>query len=51
MNGFIDDFMRAVGGDLTNDVSKELNINKNTVEQLIPQIAPLILGGLKKTKR
>ena len=50
MNGFIDDLMKSIGGDLTKEVSNELNINKSTVEQLIPQIAPLIVGGLKRQK-
>ena len=50
MANFIDDFMKSMGPQVASEMSKSLGINKNVATQLIPQIAPLILGGLKKQK-
>ncbi|MBN1153555.1 DUF937 domain-containing protein [candidate division KSB1 bacterium] len=48
MSNFVDDFMKSVGPEAVNQMSKVLGINKNTAAQIIPQVAPLILSGLKK---
>jgi len=50
MGGFIDDFMSVLGNDVSNQASSKLGIGQDTIKQMIPQIAPLILGGLKKQK-
>ena len=50
MGGIIDDFMSVLGNDVSNQASSKLGIGQDTIKQMIPQIAPLILGGLKKQK-
>lgn len=50
MGGIIDDFMSVLGGDVSSQASEKLGIGQDTIQQMIPQIAPLILGGLKKQK-
>ncbi|MCK5740319.1 DUF937 domain-containing protein [bacterium] len=50
MPGFIDEFMKNYGSETSKQLASTLGIKKNIARQLIPQIAPLILGGLKKQK-
>lgn len=50
MAGIIDEFMKSMGPEVSQQMSKSLGINKNTAMQIIPQVAPLILGGLQKQK-
>ncbi len=50
MAGFIDEFMKEYGGELTNQMSSNFNVDKGTVQKLIPQLAPLIISGLKRQK-
>lgn len=50
MGNFIDDFVGSLGGDVSKQVSSTLGIEPDTVMQMLPQVAPLILGGLKKQK-
>ena len=50
MGSFIDDFIGSLGGDVSKQVSSTLGIKPETVMQMLPQVAPLILGGLKKQK-
>jgi len=50
MASFIDELMQNLGPEVSKELSKSLGINKKTAAQLIPQVAPLILGGLKKQK-
>jgi len=50
MGTFIDDFVGSLGGDVSKEVSSSLGINPETVMQMLPAVAPLILGGLKKQK-
>jgi hypothetical protein len=47
---FIDEFMKNYGSEVTTQLSSNLNIDQGTVQKLIPQLAPLILSGLKKQK-
>jgi hypothetical protein len=47
MAGFIDEFMKNMG---STEMANNLGINKKTAMQIIPQVAPLILGGLQKQK-
>lgn len=50
MGNFVDDFVGSLGGDVSKQVSSSLGINPETVMQMLPAVAPLILGGLKKQK-
>ncbi len=50
MAGFIDEFMKEYGGELTNQMSSNFNVDKGAVQKLIPQLAPLIISGLKRQK-
>lgn len=46
----MDEFMRSLGPEVSNQLSANLGIDRNAVEQMLPQIAPMILGGLKRQK-
>ena len=50
MANFIDEFMKDYGPEVTTQLSSSLNLDRGTVQKLIPQLAPLILSGLKKQK-
>lgn len=50
MSDFISEFMRSYGSKVSKNMSGPLGLDKKTIKQIIPQIAPLILGGLKKQK-
>jgi hypothetical protein len=50
MANFIDEFMNAYGPEVTQQMASNFNLDQGTVQKLIPQLAPLILGGLKKQK-
>jgi hypothetical protein len=50
MANFIDEFMKNYGSEVTTQLSSNLNVDQGTVQKLIPQLAPLILSGLKKQK-
>lgn len=50
MASFIDEFMKRYGPEVTRQMSTNLNVDKATVQKLIPQLAPLIISGLKKQK-
>ncbi len=50
MAGFIDEFMKTYGPEVTRQMSANFDLDQATVQKLIPQLAPLILGGLKRQK-
>jgi len=50
MAGFLDEFMGTYGEKVSKDLSKTTGINEGILEKIIPNITPLILGGLKKQK-
>jgi len=50
MGNFVDDFMNSMGSQVTSQLSSQLKIDKNTVGAIVPQVLPMILGGLKKQK-
>ncbi|MBD3385279.1 DUF937 domain-containing protein [candidate division KSB1 bacterium] len=50
MASFVDEFMKSMGPEVSRQLSTQLGINKKTAAQIIPQVAPLILGGLKRQK-
>ncbi len=50
MAGFIDEFMKSYGPEVTRQLSSSFKVDQNTVQKLIPALAPLILSGLKVQK-
>ena len=50
MGNFVDDLVGSLGGDVAKQISSTLGIEPEKVMQMLPQVAPLILGGLKKQK-
>ncbi|HSO78048.1 MAG TPA: DUF937 domain-containing protein [Bacteroidales bacterium] len=50
MAGFIDDFMKSYGPEVTKQMSSNFNVDQNKVQKLLPALAPLIISGLKKQK-
>lgn len=50
MAGFIDEFLKSYGPEVTQQMSNNFNVDQGTVQKLIPQLAPLILAGLKRQK-
>lgn len=50
MNGFINEFMKNMGPEVSREMTSNLGIKKNTAMKIIPQVAPLILGGLQRQK-
>jgi hypothetical protein len=50
MASLIDEFMQSLGPEVSGQLSANLGIERKAVEQMLPQIAPMILGGLKRQK-
>jgi len=50
MAGFIDEFLKSYGPEVTKQMSNNFNVDQGTVQKLVPQLAPLILAGLKRQK-
>jgi len=50
MANFLDEFMKTLGPQVTKEMSSKMNIDQGTAQKLIPQLLPMILGGLKKQK-
>ena len=50
MSDFINEFMKQFGPQVASGLSKNLGIGKSTAKQIIPEIVPLILSGLRKQK-
>lgn len=50
MSDFISEFMKMMGPEVSKQLSSNLNIDSKTAQQIIPQVAPLILSGLKRQK-
>lgn len=48
MSDFINDLLNSVGPNATQKIGSSLNIDPNIIQQAIPVLAPMILGGLKK---
>jgi len=48
MASFIDEFMREYGPEVTRGVTSNLGINKRQAKEMLPEVLPLILGGLKR---
>ncbi len=50
MPSFVEEFMNSVGPKVTEELSKNLGIKKDVANQVVPQLVPMILSGLKKQK-
>lgn len=48
MADFISEFMNTFGPEVTRQMSSNFGIKQNQAEQIIPQIIPMIMGGLKR---
>jgi hypothetical protein len=48
MANFIEEFMGSMGPEVSKKLGSSLNIDQGTVQKIIPLVAPMILGGLKK---
>ncbi len=45
---FVEMLMKSVGGDAASQMAGLLNIDPGKAAQILPKVAPLIMGGLKK---
>ena len=50
MASIMDEFIRSLGPEVSDQLSANLGIERNAVEQILPRVAPMILGGLKRQK-
>jgi hypothetical protein len=48
MTAFVNDFMENFGPEVSKQLSSNLGISKKAASGIVPQVVPLILGGLKK---
>jgi hypothetical protein len=48
MPNFIEELMGSLGPEVSSQLSSTLGIDANTASQILPQVAPMILGGLKR---
>ena len=50
MPNLVEEFINSLGPEVTKKMSSTTNIDQGTLQQLLPAITPMILGGLKKQK-
>ena len=50
MGNLVEDFLSSMGPQVTEQLSSTLGIGKETSASIIPQVLPMILGGLRKHK-
>ena len=48
MTDFIEEFLKNYGPEVSEQLSSTLGIDQDTALQMIPAVAPMILGGLKR---
>ena len=48
MTEFVDEFMKQFGPDVTRQLSANLGLKPQAANQIVPEIIPMILGGLKR---
>ncbi|HDT13577.1 MAG TPA: DUF937 domain-containing protein, partial [Candidatus Aminicenantes bacterium] len=48
MSDFVSDFMRQFGPDVSRQLSASLGVKPEEASRLLPQVIPMIMGGLKK---
>ena len=50
MPNLVEEFIGSLGPEVTKKMSSTTNIDQGTLQQLLPVLTPMILGGLKKQK-
>jgi hypothetical protein len=50
MNNIMEEFLSSLGPEVSDQLSTNLGIDRNAAQQMLPEIAPMILGGLKRQK-
>lgn len=50
MGNILEDFMGSMGSEVTGQLASSLGLDKGVAGAIIPQVLPMILGGLKKQK-
>jgi hypothetical protein len=50
MSNLLEEFMGSMGSQVTGQLSSNLGIDSKTANAILPQVLPMILGGLKKQK-
>lgn len=50
MENLIEEFLGSMGPEVSKKLSSSLNIDQSTVNQVLPAVLPMIIGGLKKQK-
>jgi len=50
MASIMEEFLSSLGPEVASQLSANLDIEENAVQQMLPQIGPMILGGLKRQK-
>ncbi len=48
MANFIEEFMQSFGPEVSREMSSNLGMSRKTANQVVPEVIPLILGGLKR---
>jgi hypothetical protein len=48
MPNFIEELTNSLGPEVTQNLAATFNMDSNTASQILPQVAPMILGGLKR---
>jgi hypothetical protein len=48
MPSFIEELMGSLGPEVSSQLSSTFGLDANTASQILPQVAPMILGGLKR---
>jgi len=48
VSSFFEQLLGSVAPEVSQQLSSQLGIDRNTANQILPQVAPLILGGLKR---
>jgi hypothetical protein len=46
----MEEFMSTLGPEISQKISSKTNVDQNTIQNLLPVVAPMFLGGLKKQK-
>lgn len=50
MSAFVQEFMKTLGPSVVQQFASTLKMNPSMVQQILPQVVPMILTGLKKQK-
>lgn len=48
MTHFLDEFLNEYGGEVSRGLASNLGVRKKTAHNILPEVVPLVLGGLKR---